>query len=103
LNSLWVDERYRKQGIGGHLMAVAEDEAARGCDQVVLFTYLFQAPSFYERLGYHTAGRVDDYPMRHRPCGSTSRCGPDLRSARSARFVNARPPPRTCAATTTFR
>jgi GNAT superfamily N-acetyltransferase len=64
LNSLWVDERYRRQGIGAHLMAVAEDEAlARGCHQVVLFTYLFQAPGFYGRRGYRIVGRVDDYPM----------------------------------------
>jgi ribosomal protein S18 acetylase RimI-like enzyme len=63
LNSLWVDERYRRQGIGGHLMAVAEEEAlARGCHQVVLFTYVLQAPGFYERCGYRIVGRVDDYP-----------------------------------------
>ena len=64
LNSLWVDQRYRRRGIGGRLLAVAEDEAlARGCHQVVLFTYLFQAPGFYERCGYGIVGRVDDYPM----------------------------------------
>jgi ribosomal protein S18 acetylase RimI-like enzyme len=64
LNSLWVDEHYRRQGIGRRLLAVAEDEAsARGCHQVVLFTYLFQAPGFYERRGYRIVGRVDDYPM----------------------------------------
>ena len=45
-------------------MAVAEDEAlARGCHQVVLFTYRFQAPGFYERCGYRIVGRVDNYPM----------------------------------------
>jgi ribosomal protein S18 acetylase RimI-like enzyme len=64
LNSLWVDERYRRQGLGGRLMALAESEAlARGCHQAVLFTYQFQAPGFYERHGYRVVGRVDDYPM----------------------------------------
>jgi ribosomal protein S18 acetylase RimI-like enzyme len=64
LNSLWVDERYRRQGLGGRLMDVAESEAlARGCHQVVLFTYLFQAPGFYEQHGYRVVGQVDDYPM----------------------------------------
>jgi GNAT superfamily N-acetyltransferase len=63
LNSLWVDQRYRRRGIGARLLAVAEDEAlGRGCHQVVLFTYLFQAPGFYERSGYKIVGRVDDYP-----------------------------------------
>ena len=64
LNSLWVDQRYRRRGVGGRLLAVAETEArARGCHQVVLFTYRFQVPGFYERCRYHIVGRVDDYPM----------------------------------------
>ena len=64
LNSLWVDQRYRRRGVGGRLLAVAEAEArARGCHQVVLFTYRFQAPGFYERCGYRIVGRVDNYPM----------------------------------------
>jgi GNAT superfamily N-acetyltransferase len=64
LNSLWVDLRYRRQGLGGRLLAVAEDEArARGCHQAVLFTYQFQAPGFYEQRGYRIVGRVDDYPL----------------------------------------
>jgi GNAT superfamily N-acetyltransferase len=64
VNSLWVDEPYRREGLGARLVAVAEDEAsARGCHQVGLFTYLFQASGFYERCNYRIVGRVDDYPM----------------------------------------
>ena len=63
LSHVWVDERYREQGLGTALLRSAEAEAAaRGCAQVVLATHSFQAPGFYERLGYERKYAVEGRP-----------------------------------------
>jgi GNAT superfamily N-acetyltransferase len=60
---LAVDEDARRRGVGGALLARLEDEArARGMTGVWLDTFTFQAPGFYERQGYTSFGRIDDYP-----------------------------------------
>jgi GNAT superfamily N-acetyltransferase len=66
INWLWVADAYRKQGIGSQLMAAAEAAArAQGCHGAYLDTFTFQAPKFYERLGYREFGRLDDFPPGH--------------------------------------
>jgi len=75
---LWVHESQRSRGLGTRLMRAAEAEAQRrGCDQIVLSTHSFQAPAFYERLGFRRLVSVADYPRGHanivmikRPLGS---------------------------------
>ena len=60
---LWVSESRRRSGIASALLDAFEAEAVRrACTQIVLSTFDFQAPEFYERRGYKSLGRVDNYP-----------------------------------------
>lgn len=60
---LWVRESARGRGLGRMLLRSAEAEAMRrGCEQVVLSTHSFQAPAFYERLGYEPVAEIRDEP-----------------------------------------
>jgi ribosomal protein S18 acetylase RimI-like enzyme len=66
LSNVWVDARYRGQGLGAALLRAAEAEAAaRGCAQVLLATHNFQAPGFYERLGYERKYVIEGHPRGH--------------------------------------
>ena len=50
----------RRRGIGRRLVRAAESEAVlRGCRYAALDTTDFQAPGFYERLGYAVAGTFE--------------------------------------------
>ena len=60
---LWVDDRARGHGLGTKLMAAAEDVArSRGCTEVSLDTFDYQARPFYEKLGYELFGTLEGYP-----------------------------------------
>jgi ribosomal protein S18 acetylase RimI-like enzyme len=39
--------------------------AERGCRRVFLDTFSFQAPGFYQKLGYQVYGRAEDWPDGH--------------------------------------
>src|SRR5437016_5268347 len=55
---LYVPDELRARGIGSSLMRKAEEIAAkRGCVGVQLDTFSFQAPGFYEKLGYRAFGK----------------------------------------------
>ncbi len=63
---LWVHESQRGRGLGKELLRIAETEAEkRGCEQVVLSTHTFQAPGFYERLGYEQHALIRGQPKGH--------------------------------------
>ena len=63
---LAVPAERRGLGIGRKLMDRAEDIARlRGCRAAWVDTYSFQAPGFYERLGYRQFGTLPDYPPGH--------------------------------------
>jgi GNAT superfamily N-acetyltransferase len=63
---LWLREDLRRQDHGTGLLKAAEAEAvARGCTRATLDTYSFQAPGFYQKLGYEIVAAVDDFPAGH--------------------------------------
>ncbi|MFA5828698.1 MAG: GNAT family N-acetyltransferase [Candidatus Shapirobacteria bacterium] len=63
IDSLWVDESIRKQGWGRKLMAAVEAEGTkRGCTFSYTNTFTWQAPEFYEKLGYKLYGKLEDFP-----------------------------------------
>ena len=66
IETLFVPEAHRGSGLGSEVMNLAEQEAVRrGCIGVWVDTHSFQAPGFYERLGYSPFGVIEDYPPGH--------------------------------------
>jgi GNAT superfamily N-acetyltransferase len=56
----------RGRGLGRRLMRDAEAEARqRGLSGIWLDTWTFQAPGFYQRLGFTECGRIRDDPPGH--------------------------------------
>lgn len=63
IHILWVANEHRGQGYGQKLMTVAEQEARQaGCRIMRLDTFDFQAPIFYEKLGFTEFGRFQYFP-----------------------------------------
>lgn len=63
IDSLWVDESARNQDWGTKLMKMVEEEAIkRGCTIAYTDTFTWQAPGFYEKLGYKLYGKLEDFP-----------------------------------------
>ncbi len=63
---LYVPHTLRGQGLGAELISKAEAVARdNGCTGIWLDTFSFQAPSFYEQLGYTVFGTLADYPPGH--------------------------------------
>jgi|SRR5215469_10617724 len=62
--TLWVDEEHRRNDHSMELMRIAEARAS-GCNYVALGIFEFQAPTFYERLGYECFGALNDHPVGH--------------------------------------
>lgn len=53
IDFLFLDEKYRGRGYAKELMETLEEEAKKlNLKRIVLDTYEFQAPKFYEKLGY---------------------------------------------------
>ncbi len=66
IDIIWVDANYRKQGIGKYLIASAEQKAKnQGIKRARLYTFDFQALSFYKKLGYTVYGELEDFPEGH--------------------------------------
>ena len=63
IDFLWIDEKFRRMGYGKELMLKVEELAKEeGCISANTMTYSFQAPQFYEKLGYKIVGAFEQYP-----------------------------------------
>lgn len=63
VDTLWVSPEHRGAGHGRKLMELIEAEAVEnGCYGSYLSTYSFQAPEFYDRLGYVPFGELKEFP-----------------------------------------
>jgi GNAT superfamily N-acetyltransferase len=59
IHLVYLPDRLRGTGVGSRMLAMAEAEARRrGCRAGVLYTINFQAPGFYERLGWRVFGEI---------------------------------------------
>jgi len=66
ISYLWVSAHHRGQGLGRAILRAAEAQAVRrACSQMVLTTHSFQAPEFYERLGYERKYAIEGRPKGH--------------------------------------
>ena len=64
IDHLVLPEPLRRQGLGTSLMQQAEAVAkTRGCIGIWLDTFSFQAPEFYQKLGFTVFGEIPDYPQ----------------------------------------
>ncbi|MFX1518022.1 MAG: GNAT family N-acetyltransferase [Promethearchaeota archaeon] len=62
LEVLWIDETYRGRGYGRYLVSQAENIAKKkGYPASQTWTFSFQAPEFYQRIGYKLVGTFDGY------------------------------------------
>jgi GNAT superfamily N-acetyltransferase len=67
IDLLFVPEQLRGQGLGTRLVRHAEAIALeRGNIGVWLDTFEFQAPGFYQKLGYEVFGVLPDHPRGQR-------------------------------------
>lgn len=69
IRTLWVDPAWRGQGYGKSLLESAEAEArSRGCKVILISSYSFQAPAFYQKYGYELAWQLHDFPPGYQHC-----------------------------------
>ena len=63
IDLLWIDGSLRRNGYGTSLMTRIEEQARQlGAKNAYLDTFSFQAPAFYENLGYQSFGELGDFP-----------------------------------------
>lgn len=66
VDTLFVDEIYRGQGLGEKLLKEVEKIAInQGCELIHLDTFDFQAKDFYLKYGYEIFGVLEDCPEGH--------------------------------------
>ena len=67
IDFLWIDDTLRGQGVGKRLVLMLDEAArARNGRTVILDTFSFQAPEFYQSLGYAIMAVVEGFGQQHR-------------------------------------
>ena len=67
IDYLWIGDSWRGQGMGKRLVLQLEEAArARNGRTSILNTFSFQAPDFYQSLGYELMAVVEGYGDQHR-------------------------------------
>ena len=63
IDFLWVDDSLRGKGYGKELLNQIEKAAMENkCRLILLDTFSFQAPDFYQKFGFEVVGIVEDHP-----------------------------------------
>ena len=66
IDDMWVDEKYRRQGLGSQaLQAVEKAAEEKGCYVITLGTWDFQARPYYLKHGYTVFSTKKDCPKGH--------------------------------------
>ena len=66
IDDMWVDEKYRRKGLGSIALQAVESEAERkGCHVIWVGTWDFQARPYYEKHGYEVFATLKDCPIGH--------------------------------------
>jgi ribosomal protein S18 acetylase RimI-like enzyme len=69
IQSLWVHPAWRRNGCGSDLLEAAEKEAReRDCRVILVESYSFQAPAFYQKHGYELIWQLYDFPPGYHYC-----------------------------------
>ena len=62
LETPWIDERFRRRGYGRDLVLEAERIGRKkGYPASQTWTFSFQAPKFYQSIGYKVKGIFEGY------------------------------------------
>lgn len=66
IDTFWVHPEHRGFGYGKELLRCAETTAkCNSCGLIVVSTFSFQAPTFYEQNGYVLEHTIDNFPIGH--------------------------------------
>lgn len=64
---LWVEENFRKQGVGSTLLVHLENEAKkRGTSMAMVDTFGFNVEGFYLKHNYEVIGELQGFPKNHK-------------------------------------
>ncbi|MBI1326319.1 MAG: GNAT family N-acetyltransferase [Alphaproteobacteria bacterium] len=62
LSDLWLEEPYRKMGLGARLLSMFEERiAGAGTKKIYTWTAGYEAPGFYKKQGYVVFHELEDY------------------------------------------